>query len=156
MICRVSSDNCSAYRLLGNSHRRTAFGQLDHDKPYLGSLQSILDYADSTITAATRVRLLRLSFLSLSALNPPRSQRFPFSLVLRSAAFAFYETALDLPLEHGLPVIVFPSATFAYTALLGGEVMSVSRVCGLNAKYALFLPLLLCPVLLEVSDLVSP
>ncbi|GAA6030666.1 hypothetical protein JCM8097_006262 [Rhodosporidiobolus ruineniae] len=94
--------------------RRTAFGQLDHGKPYLGSLQSILDYADSTITAATH--------------------RFPASLILRSAAFTFYETALDLPLEHGLPVIVFPSATLGYTALLSGEAMSVSRVCGLNAK----------------------
>ncbi|GAA6030687.1 hypothetical protein JCM8097_006273 [Rhodosporidiobolus ruineniae] len=114
--------------------KRTAFGQLDHDKPYLESLQSILDYADATITAATRACHLRLSSLWLSALIPSRSQRLPPSLILRSAAFTFYETALDFPLEHGLPVIVFPSATVAYTALLGGEVMSVSRVCGLNAK----------------------
>lgn len=67
-------------------------------------------------------------------------QRFPTSLVLRTAALSFYESALALPLELDLPVIVLPSPAFTYICLLAGEVMSVSRICGIVARCAAFPP----------------
>ncbi|GAA5851930.1 hypothetical protein JCM8547_000102 [Rhodosporidiobolus lusitaniae] len=99
-----------------NASLVTAFGQLDSGSTqrYLNSLQSTLNFADSIISSAT--------------------QRFPSSLVLRTAAFSFYSTTLSLPLEHGLPVIVFPSSTFTYTSILAGDMMSVSRISGLISK----------------------
>lgn len=62
-------------------------------------------------------------------------QRFPTSLVLRTAALTFYERLLDLPLALDLPLVVLPSPAFTYTCLLSNELMSLSRICGIVARY---------------------
>ncbi|BGP20883.1 hypothetical protein JCM10213_003381 [Rhodosporidiobolus nylandii] len=92
----------------------TAFGRLDDAGLYVPSVQSLLDLADRVITSATR--------------------RFPSSLILRSAALSFYEAAVAVPLEHGLAAAVLPSSLFVFTCLLSGEVMSLSRICGLITR----------------------
>ncbi|GAA6057186.1 hypothetical protein JCM3770_004367 [Rhodotorula araucariae] len=92
----------------------TAFGELDDGAPYLDALHGILRYVDEVILSAI--------------------QRFPESLVLRSAALSFHETALTLPLELDLPVVIVPSPAFIYLCLLAPEVMSLSRICGIIAR----------------------
>ncbi|GAA5970370.1 hypothetical protein JCM11641_001684 [Rhodosporidiobolus odoratus] len=92
----------------------TVFGRLNQGGPYIVALQNILSLGDRVVCTATR--------------------RYPTSLILRSSALSFYETALALPLEHNLPVTILPSSLFVYTSLLSCEVMSVSRICGIIAK----------------------
>ncbi|GAA5861616.1 hypothetical protein JCM1840_005207 [Sporobolomyces johnsonii] len=91
----------------------TAFGALDAQAPDLDSLQSVLDFVDRLIAVATL--------------------KHPTSLLIRTSALTFYETALTLPLEHGLPVVVLPTPAFTYLSLLSTEAMSVSRICGIIA-----------------------
>ncbi|GAA5912051.1 hypothetical protein JCM8208_006469, partial [Rhodotorula glutinis] len=92
----------------------TAFGRLEPDGRYLEGLERLLECADEVILSATA--------------------RHPTSLVLRTAALSFYESALVLPLELDLPVVILPSPTFTYLCLLSSEVMSVSRICGIIAR----------------------
>ncbi|EGU11744.1 putative Phosphoribosylglycinamide formyltransferase [Rhodotorula toruloides ATCC 204091] len=94
--------------------RSTAFGVLEPDAPYLDALQGILAFANKQIELACQQR--------------------PHDLTIRSASLAFYELALTLPLDFGLPVVVLPSATFIHTCLLSNEVMSLSRICGILAR----------------------
>ncbi|BGP11924.1 hypothetical protein JCM10049v2_007844 [Rhodotorula toruloides] len=94
--------------------RTTAFGVLEPDAPYLDALQGILSFANKQIELACQQR--------------------PHDLTIRSASLAFYELALSLPLEFGLPVVDLPFATFMHTCLLSNEVMSLSRICGILAR----------------------
>ncbi|BGP28121.1 hypothetical protein JCM10295v2_007108 [Rhodotorula toruloides] len=94
--------------------RSTALGALEPDAPYLEALQGILEFANKQIELACQQR--------------------PHDLTIRSASLAFYELALSLPLEFGLPVVVLPSSTFMHTCLLSNEVMSLSRICGILAR----------------------
>lgn len=57
-------------------------------------------------------------------------QSFPSSIPLRCASFAFHETALSLPLEYDLPVVIVPNPTFTYICLFADDAMSVSRIAG--------------------------
>ncbi|GAA5932676.1 hypothetical protein JCM1841_006934 [Sporobolomyces salmonicolor] len=90
-----------------------AFGALDAQTQDLDAVQSVLDFVDRLIAVAT--------------------QKHPTALLIRTSALTFYETALTLPLEHGLPAVVLPSPVFTYLSLLSNEAMSVSRICGIVA-----------------------
>ncbi|GAA5845863.1 hypothetical protein JCM9279_002404 [Rhodotorula babjevae] len=89
----------------------TSFGRLDPSVDYFASLESLLKCTDGVILDAT--------------------VRYPTSLVLRTAALDFYESALLLPLELDLPVVILPSPAFTYLCLLSNELVSVSRICGI-------------------------
>ncbi|BGP35943.1 hypothetical protein JCM10296v2_007795 [Rhodotorula toruloides] len=94
--------------------RTTAYGVLEPGAQYLEALQGILAVANKQIELGCQQR--------------------PHDLTIRSASLTFYELALSLPLEFGLPVVVLPSATFMHTCLLSNEVMSLSRICGILAR----------------------
>lgn len=95
-------------------HSHTAFSHLYPSVHYHAFLQSLLDHTSAVITSA--------------------SQRFPCSIVLRSAGLAFFEACVPLPTECELPVAVLPSPAFAYSCLVADEVMSVSRICGIVGR----------------------
>lgn len=92
----------------------TAWSRLDSSVNHYESLEALLQFADRTIQAATEV--------------------FPESVAVRHAGLGFYEAAVELPLEAGIPVVVLPGAAFAYACLVGDEVAGVARMCGVVAR----------------------